>query len=194
MKGKQCRKCGTWKPLSAFHNKASNPDGKNSQCRTCVNAQNRMAMRHVQIENPQKLRDANKRWRLRNRFTVMLCKVHGTVIRNSKAVCPLCLSEWRDTNRPNIRRLQRADYQRHKPQRLAKARAYSLTPRGRDVQRASNQRYSQRNRERENARTLRWHHLQQSKRREHRAAIRFHFFQQVINQPKLKHGNTSKIV
>jgi hypothetical protein len=38
---KQCRNCGGVKPLSAFHQDRSHPDGRKDRCAECVNALNR---------------------------------------------------------------------------------------------------------------------------------------------------------
>ena len=62
--GKECTKCGEWKPLeSGFHNCKTGTGGKKSICRVCTSTVDR----NYREENKEVIREYSRKWRKENK-------------------------------------------------------------------------------------------------------------------------------
>lgn len=81
--GKNCAKCGEWKPLDGFHKQPSGPQGRHSYCKECANALQRGVRKRNFSPEQKYINNLWTRYRLRPAdYEVLLQSQNG--------LCAIC--------------------------------------------------------------------------------------------------------
>lgn len=87
IKGRTCKKCGGYKPLSGFYREPRAPDGAQSWCKSCHTKRNRKWRR----DHPELTATYYRKSKLRRKYG-QTPESYEALLRSQQGVCAICLA------------------------------------------------------------------------------------------------------